>query len=201
MASANGGRRRSETMPQPEFTDEKYFQIYQSTWQNIAREDSNIANRVGWAIGLSTGLFGSIAFMAPRINDYCSGVFWPPVICAVICTMAGLGLFFSYRTKLGVEAAHRQIGYLREHYAHYVDRLKALGLPRPFGDSHQGQGLKSSAIYPNALIFFWSAILLASFVGTAWTFAMAFTDPHPAACKGRSTQPFAAETAPPTANQ
>lgn len=189
-------------MAQPKPDQEQCYRVYTSTWQNIAREDSNIASRIGWAIGLSTGLFAAIAFMTPRINDGCNGVFWPPIICLAICGMAGLGLFFSFRTKLGVEAAHDQIEYLRSHYFHRLTSFDELGLPRPFGDTNLKLGRKSSGVYPIALLFFWSVILLAGVVGTGWTFVRAANGEAPAACRANSDQqPAGPERAPVNLNQ
>lgn len=183
--------------PQETLTQDQYHQIYTAIWQNIAREDNNIASRIGWGIGLSTGLFSAISFMVPRINDYNSGIYWPPTICLIIFGMATLGLFFSLRTKVGVEAAHTQISYLRGHYAHFASQFQGLCLPRPFGDSSHGAGRRSSAIYPVALLFFWSVILFASFTGTAWTFVRAASYANPATAQGASSQPFAkSSTAP-----
>lgn len=154
-------------------TDEQFLQMYSSTWQNIAREDSNIASRTGWSIGLSTGLFSAISFIMPGINDFCNGVFWPPLVCFSISCMSALALFFCFRTKIGVEAAHQQITYLRQHYLNMADDFTAMYLPRPFGDSSTGSGRKSSAVYPNALLIFWSLILLTSLTASIWTLSKA----------------------------
>lgn len=158
-------------------SEEQFCKVYSATWQNIAREDSNIASRTGWSIGLSTGLFSAISFITPGINDICNGIFWPPLVCFSISSMAALAFFFCFRTKIGVEAAHQQITYLRQHYLNVADNFTDLYLPRPFGDSSTGSGRKSSAVYPNALLIFWSLILLASLTGSVWTLSKA-ADPE-----------------------
>lgn len=157
----------------PSISEDAFVRVYNATWQNIAREDSNIASRIAWASGLSTGLFAAISFITPRINDVCNGRFWPPLVCFSICCMASLAIFFCFRTKLGVEAAHLQIAYLRQHYLGFADDFKNMCLPRPFGDSATGLGRKSSAVYPNALLVFWALIFVASLGGTVWSLARA----------------------------
>lgn len=167
----------------PSLSEDAFVLIYNATWQNIAREDNNIASRIGWASGLSTGLFAAISFITPRINEVCNGVFWPPLVCFSISCMASLAIFFCFRTKLGVEAAHQQIAYLRQHYLSFAEDFKSMCLPRPFGDSATGLGRKSSAVYPNALLAFWLLIFVASLGGTTWTLARAADSNYQPSCE------------------
>lgn len=165
-------------MPDESRGSADYHQIFAAIYENMAREDSNIGERVTWAISLSAGLFAAIAFMTTRINDFCNGAFWAPAICLGIAAVAGLALFFSLKSLLGVRAAQQQIIYLRDHYRRHREAFDDLGLPRPHGDESDGWGLESSQIFPRVLIAFWSIILAAALVASVITLVHAAMHPH-----------------------
>lgn len=155
-----------------ELSDSELYSVYTSIWQNIAREDSNASSRIGFAISLTSGQFTAIAFMAARLNDYSYGSEWPLIVSSGICILSLLGMFFCFRTRVGVAAAHEQISYLRSRYEHHEDQFKRLCLPRPFGANTGHQpGRKSSQVYPIALFAVWSLILTASLIAVIWNIA------------------------------
>lgn len=155
-----------------ELSDADLYNIYTSIWQNIAREDANASSRITWAISLTSGQFTAIAFLASRITDVSLGAEWPLIVSAGIFTLSVLGMFFCFRTRLGVAAAHEQIGYLRGRYENLEEDFKRLCLPRPFGAGAGHQpGRKSSQVYPIALFAVWTLILIASAAATIWNIA------------------------------
>jgi hypothetical protein len=160
-------------MPQISLSEDQLARVYVAIWQNIAREDGNVSSRIGWAIGLTSGQFGAISFMVVGINGH-NDRLWPVLIATAISAISILGMFFCYRTKIGVEAAHEQIAYLRLKYNDHTEEFVAIGLPRPFGESKSAQpGRKSSQIFPVALLTFWTVIFVVSLGGTIWAIALA----------------------------
>lgn len=168
----------------PTPSNDDYHKIFGAILTNLAREDSNTGQRVGWAISLSGGMFTAIAFMAPRINDFCGDGFGASMICAAIAGVAAMALFFSLRALRGVRAAHEQIDYLKKQYERLKATFDRMSLPRPYGDSNTPGlwGIQSAAIFPRVLMAFWAVILVLALLASALTLAQALRHPGGLGC-------------------
>lgn len=167
-------------MNQADLSDEAIARIYTAIWQNIAREDGNVSNRLGWAIALTSGQFTAISFLVASFGRGLSERFWPILIAITITAISILGMYFCYRTKIGVEAAHQQIRYLQDQYNRYCETFeKRLFLPRPFGESREQPGRRSSGVFAIALLSFWSIIFVAAIGASIWTIAIAAASAPP----------------------
>lgn len=147
------------------------FQVYTSIWQNIQREDGNVNARIGWALSITSGQLAAIAFITPAAFNPVSTLEGSLVIAGAVWLLSMIGIYFCYRTHIGVDAAHQQIDYLRSRYGKYADEFEQnMCLPKPFGHAAGNQpGRKSSRVYPLALLTLWSMIAIASTIGIVWT--------------------------------
>lgn len=171
-------------------TPEQAGAVYTAIWQNINREDSNSHNRIIWALSLTSGQFIAISFL---INLLSSRQNWTIIALGGSALLSGLGVFFCFRTRAGLAAAHRQIDYLKGEYYRQAAVFNDLGLPRPFGEASRADyspgwlrlvkatrkllrlkdvkdpGRRSCATYVQALQVVWSTILIACVGGLLWT--------------------------------
>lgn len=186
-------------------SEEQLFRIYNAIWQNLAREDSNVSARIGWAIGLTSGQFTAISFMVSSISRGTDGDIWPIVVGIAVIGISSLGVYFCFRTKLGVEAAHDQAAFLRQQFALYAREFEKAGLPRPFGENKTNQpGRKNSHVFPIALLCFWTLIMIAAIGGTIWGVSQAAVRQGTAPGSYRSTTSLYSNStgsAPPSAEQ
>lgn len=157
------------------------YRIYDAIWRNMDRENNLINQRISWSILLTAGFLTAQTFVLSRVLEVLSaerqssltpatyslmvGAFG---LCALLSFIAGI---FSRQTKHGVDAAQRQLMYLKRRYFRLKVGRKSLfqdvmRLPRPFGnsDDHLSGNIVSQR-FPFVMMFVWYLFFIVEVIG------------------------------------
>lgn len=154
---------------------------YEAICRGLDHEAKVMNDRLTWAILFSGGLFAATAVLmnaavsldgeaVARAGQY-------SLILVLAVLIALIGLWFSFATKGGVEAAQDQFDYLRRQYVAFtkVPEARSLKLPRPFGNPHAHvRGNKVARTFPWVMIAVWGGALAAELVALFYYFGWWF---------------------------
>ena len=132
-------------------TADEWHRVYDAIWRNMDRENNLINQRISWSIMLTGGFLTAQSFVLGRVIEILSTgnkhTLTPTayalmiIACGCCALLSGVAALFSRQTMYGVDAAQRQLMYLKRRY----DRLRGkdgkslfqdlMRLPRPFGNN------------------------------------------------------------------
>lgn len=155
-------------MPLPP-NDDPYFsagyKIYEAIWRNMERENSLINDRNNWSVVLSAGLLAAQGALLQQVINLISedkGPIVIPLMLLVMSITSFIAVFFCFKSRIGVYAAHRQIDELKGSYDSFVnsdgDNVFECDfrLPRPFGNTqNHNWGNATSMTFPLVLMIIW----------------------------------------------
>lgn len=149
------------------FDIDHYRFIYTSIWHNMERENTLIHYRLSWSLLMTAGFITAESYIAKAILD-ASGrlniLVYLGLSSFFLAFMSLAALYVAIRAKLGVDAAIKQLSYLKSYYLRTTAGGKNLfegymGLPRPFGNQtgHRSGNYASKSICP-VLLLFWTIV-------------------------------------------
>lgn len=172
--------------------------IYDAIWRNMDRENNLINQRISWSITLTAGFLTAQTFILSRVLEVLSSDRHNKLSVIAYTLMMGAFLLcfalsafaadFSRRTKLGVDAAQRQLMYLKRRYY----RLRTpeglslfqdvMLLPRPFGNSNDhNSGNVVAQWFPKVMIVVWALFAVVEFCGAGAIYHYYLRRPQPLA--------------------
>lgn len=161
---------------------EEAYRIYDAIWRNMDRENNLINQRITWSILLTAGFLTAQTFVLSRVlevlsserdNDLPNFAYVLMVCAFILCSvLSAFAADFSRRTKHGVDAAQRQLMYLkRRYYRLRTSDGKSLFqdvmlLPRPFGnDVDHNSGNVVAQWFPKIMFLVWMLFAFVELVG------------------------------------
>lgn len=163
--------------------DEAHW-IYDAIWRNMDRENNLINQRISWSIMLTAGFLTAQTFVLARVVEVLSAerqvglndnayflMFGATCLCAGLSYLAA---YFCQQTRAGVDAAQRQLSYLkRRYYRLRTDDKKSLFqdkmmLPRPFGNNQDhSSGNVVAQHFPKVMSTVWWIFFALEVLGAA----------------------------------
>jgi hypothetical protein len=150
----------------------------------MERENTLINYRIQWAITLSGGILLTESVLT-------SGIKFPfdrPLTSliaggslALMAILSCIAIVFCLHSREGVQAAFRQIGYLRNQYLDYKTSSgknlfeETLKLPRPFGaPAEHFQGSRAAHVFPGTLVAIWAIFGFIELAGAIVCFVLVY---------------------------
>lgn len=131
--------------------------IYDTISKNIERENALINFRITWACILSAGVLGAEGVIVNYVAAYHAGDIWYHRMAQLsVVILSAIAIYFCIMSLLGVNAAQRQLEYIKLVFRARKHQFAEYGFPRPYGASlNHILGNYTAKAYPIALIFLW----------------------------------------------